>query len=237
MKTRIAIVEDETVLREELGFQLAHMGFEVETFEDALQLYRRLAVQSFAVVVLDIGLSGEDGLSICRYLREHDRRLGLVFVTARALRDDRLTGLKAGADAYLTKPIDIDELKLILVRLAERSTSKADAYAPEDTDSLSVNSWHLEPKRSSLHTPRNQIVIVTLNEIRLLTALMRKPGNAVNNQELAKALALLPDEYNKHRVEVIISRLRDKVVRETGVTLPLMTRRGQGYVFQPVGHE
>jgi DNA-binding response OmpR family regulator len=108
----IAIVEDERILRDELAFQLTHLGFAVETFETAAQLYRRLAVCRYAVVVLDIGLADEDGLSICRYLRRHDKQLGLVFITARATRDDRLTGLQAGGDAYLTKPVDIDELAL-----------------------------------------------------------------------------------------------------------------------------
>src|SRR5574343_1426377 len=78
MKTRIAIVEDEPMLREELAFQLRHMGFSVNTFENAQQFYRWLAVEKFDVVILDIGLAGEDGLSICAHLREHDRDVVLI---------------------------------------------------------------------------------------------------------------------------------------------------------------
>lgn len=229
---QIAVVEDEAVLREELAFQLGHMGFAVETFENAAQLFRRLAVHRFDVVVLDIGLAGEDGLSICRYLREHDRRIGLVFATARAQRDDRLTGFEAGADAYLTKPIDIDELSLILQRLSERATSE-NAEPAQALPEAESSSWRLEGERGFLLVPGNHRVQLTLNEVRLLGALMGMPDRAVGNRELAMALALLPDEFNKHRVEVIISRLREKVLRETGVPLPVITKRGHGYAFQP----
>ncbi len=112
----VSVVEDEPVLRQELAFQLGHLGFAVETFETAAAFYRYLAVRPRTIAVLDIGLPDEDGLSICHHLRQHDSQMGIVFVTARALRDDKLTGLNAGADAYLVKPIDVDELVLILSR-------------------------------------------------------------------------------------------------------------------------
>lgn len=230
-KPTIAIVEDEAVLREELAFQLRHFGFAVETFESATQLYRRLAVGQFDAVVLDIGLHGEDGLSICSYLREHDKQIGIVFVTARALRDDRLVGLQAGADAYLTKPVDIDELHLLLKRLCERANS-AGSPAPEAA-TLGDGEWRLDTDSEFLYVPGNLRVRLTLNELRLLGVMLEKPGKVVGGQELALALGLLPDEYNKHRVEVIISRLRDKVQRETGVILPVKSKRGVGYAFQP----
>ena len=75
----VVIVEDEPVLREELAFQLGHLGFAVEAFESANQLYRHLATAHVPLVVLDIGLEGEDGLSVCQYLRSHDSRIGIVF--------------------------------------------------------------------------------------------------------------------------------------------------------------
>jgi DNA-binding response OmpR family regulator len=228
----IAIVEDERILRDELAFQLTHLGFAVETFETAAQLYRRLAVRRYAVVVLDIGLADEDGLSICRYLRLHDKQLGLVFITARTTRDDRLIGLQAGGDAYLTKPVDIDELALLLRRLAERTGDALDW--PASPDPLQPSSgWRLEPGGDVLRAPDGARIRLSLNEARLLQRLLYRPDEVVTSQELARTLGLLPDEYDKHRLEVIISRLRDKVLRETGRTLPLYARRGQGYRFAP----
>ena len=222
----IALVEDEAILREELCFQLGHLGFAVEGFPDAASFYRWLAVRAFAAVILDIRLEGEDGLAICRYLREHDNQIGIVFVTARALRDDRLNGLHAGADAYLTKPVDIDELALILRRLLARHAPPAIASVPGGSAA-----WQLEDGSDCLRLPSGARVRLTVNELRLLRVLMEKPGEVAVTQELALALGLLPEEFDKHRVEVIISRLRDKVLRETGVALPVLTRRGQGYCF------
>lgn len=225
----IAVVEDERILRDELAFQLTHLGFAVETFETAAQLYRRLAVRRYAVVVLDIGLADEDGLSICRYLRRHDKQLGLVFITARTTRDDRLTGLQAGGDAYLTKPVDIDELALLLRRLAERN---GDALGRPTPGPLQPSGgWRLESGGDVLHTPDGARIRLSLNEARLLQRLLHCPDEVVTSRELARTLGLLPDEYDKHRLEVIISRLRDKVLRETGRTLPLRARRGLGYRF------
>lgn len=231
----IGIVEDEDTLREELAFQLTHMGFSVEAFSNANQLYRRLAVARFDVVILDIGLDGEDGLSICTYLREHDKRIGIVFVTARALREDRLQGMHAGADAYLTKPIDIEELSFLLRRLAERVEADASppSIAPKPQGVPQVaGGWRLDVGSEMLFLPDGRKLRMTLNEARLLAALLATPGDTVSANRLSCALELLPDEYNKHRVEVIISRLRDKVKRECDIDLPLLTKRGRGYLFQ-----
>ena len=127
----VSLVEDEAVLRQEMAFQLGHNGFSVETFESASAFYRYLATRPRTIAVLDIGLSGEDGLSVCRYLRQHDDRMGIVFVTARSLREERLEGLASGADAYLVKPVDMDELMLILKRLATR-------FAQDDASTATI---------------------------------------------------------------------------------------------------
>ncbi|NCC32579.1 MAG: response regulator, partial [Chloroflexia bacterium] len=102
----VAIVEDEPVLREELAFQLEHLGFVVQAFDSVEACYRYLAVRPRTILVLDIGLEGEDGLSACQYLRANEMTIGIIFVTARSLQHERIAGLAAGADAYLIKPID-----------------------------------------------------------------------------------------------------------------------------------
>lgn len=221
----VVIVEDEPVLREELAFQLEHMGFAVETFENASQLYRHLAIAHTSLVVLDIGLEGEDGLSVCRYLRAHDSRIGIVFVTARSMRDQRIEGLKAGADAYLVKPIDIDELALVLRRLAEHSTWPAiERRKPTPTPS-----WLLDDNQHVLLSPNGARISLTLIEIRLLWALIGAAPQTCTHAQLGIALGVSPDELDKHRIEVIISRLRGKVLREAGEKMPLLTDRSQGY--------
>lgn len=230
-KSLVAVVEDESVLRDELAFQLEHLGFAVETFEGATQLYRRLAVQKFAVLILDISLGGEDGLSICQHIRQHDKSTGIVFVSARSLRNDRLEGLSAGADAYFVKPIDLQEFAFVVQRLAERHHSWIDGFksvrvAPEEE----ANAWwELDRQAASLKAPGGASVSLTLNEARLLRALFAKRNEVCTHRELGFALGLHSDEFDKHRLEVILSRLRAKVLRRAGRELPVQVLRGAGY--------
>lgn len=214
------------MLREETAFQLGHMGFDVEAFDSAAQLYRRLVSRRFAVLVLDIGLEGEDGIAICRYVRENNQAVGIVFVTARSLRNDRLVGLDAGADAYLTKPVDMDELALILRRLALRSQASGPA-----TPVAEGGGWSLDADGAALIAPDGSRLRLSLVELQLLRVLFRKAGILSTADELLVALGMVPGEGDKHRVEVILSRLRDKVKRQSGLMLPVTTVRGAGYLL------
>ncbi|UZR27943.1 response regulator transcription factor [Methylococcus mesophilus] len=228
----VSIVEDEPVLREELAFQLAHHGFAVETFENAAQFYRYLAVRPKTVAVLDIGLAGEDGLSVCQYLRSHDTGMGIVFVTARGLRDDRLSGLDAGADAYLVKPVDLDELVLILRRLGQRLTTAATAE-PRPVRASMDGQWELDSGLGMLVTPNGTRIRLSLSEAQLLHALLAHQGEPCTHAELAAALGSMPEDYNKHRTEVIFSRLRERVYRHSGLALPIQAERCVGYRLLP----
>ena len=224
----VSIVEDEVVLREEMAFQLEHLGFVVQAFENAEQFYRYLVGQPKTIAVLDIALYGEDGLSICRHLRSTNAAMGIVFVTARVLRDERLVGLLAGADAYLTKPVDIDELVLILRRLALRLEVEApNADPPVLTTTLS--GWKMEADSSFVIAPNEVRVRLSINEAQLLRVLLKQPGAICSHVELGMALGLTVDEIDKHRIEVILSRLRSKAARSAGMPLLIQSERGIGY--------
>ena len=220
------------ILREEMAFQLRHCGFAVEIFETAVQLYRYLAVHPRTIAVLDIGLAGEDGLSICQYLRSHDNRVGIVFVTARGLRDDRLTGFAAGADAYLVKPVDMDELVLILKRLEDRFQPPISTHGSSEATHSEAGQrgvWRLDSGGNFLIAPNGVQVRLATAEIQLLRALMARPDDVCTHVELGGALELHPHEFDKHRIEVILSRLRAKILRTTGMQPPLHSKRGVGY--------
>lgn len=118
-KLRVFLVEDTDDLREEIVFGLNALGLEVSGFADANALYRAMAVKPCNIVVIDVGLPGEDGFSIAAHLRDN-HALGIVFLTARAALDDRLHGLGLGADNYLVKPIDVRELAATLFALGRR---------------------------------------------------------------------------------------------------------------------
>lgn len=229
----VALVEDDAALRDELQFQLQHLGFDVVAFADAYGLYRYMATQRVAAVVLDIGLPGEDGLSIARLLRAHDAQLGLVFVTARVQRSDRLAGLQAGADAYLIKPVDVDELALLLHRLLARLNllRKPEPEPETQHDQIHAEHWKLFPERALLVSPLGTTLRLTVVEMQLLTALVKGQGKPVRLQMLARSMGLAEDEWHHHRMEVVVSRLRAKVERHTGLKAPVRTVRCEGYAW------
>lgn len=231
----VALVEDESTLRDEMAFQLTHHGFRVLAFADAFGLYRHMATGTVAAVVLDVGLPGEDGLSIAQLLRSHDQQLGIVFLTARAQRSDKMTGLKAGADAYLVKPVDLDELVLLLRRLLARQATaqaKPAAQPPAQAGLKEAELWKLNRDRVKLIAPNGQTVQLTLVELQLLTVLAVREGQVCKPAELAHGMGLLDDEWSQHRLEVIVSRLRSKVLREAGLPAPVRTVRGMGYAWR-----
>jgi DNA-binding response OmpR family regulator len=223
----ISIVEAEVGLRMEMAAQLERLGFKVITFGNAYEFYRYLAIRPMTIAVLDIDLPVEDGIAICQYLRDHNQSMGIVFVTERDTRDDRLAGLAAGADAYMTKPADMDELALVLKRLALRFIrhKRANDLPRQGT----VNSWHMEPNSIFLIAPNGIRIKVTANESLLLRTLLKKRGTVCTHAELGIAIELHLEELNKHRIEVILSRLSNKVKRLSGLALPLQSFRGMGY--------
>ncbi len=223
----LAVVEDEPALLEEMCFQLRHLGYTVQPFENAAQLYRYLATASCTVAVLDVGLPGEDGLEICQHLRTHDSQMGIVFVTARGLREDRLRGLATGADAYLVKPIDMDELVLVLDRLSLRAARNGDAG--NTPPMLESGIWSLDLASAMLVAPNGFKSRVTVNESIFLQKLIDHAGRTCTHVELGAALGVHPDDLDKHRVEVIVSRMKTKIERTVGLPLPLRAVRGLGY--------
>lgn len=223
----ISVVEDHADLRRLISIQLESAGFKVNTFENANQFYRFLAFQERTIAILDIGLNGEDGLSICRYLRSKDPMMGIVFVTGRNTREDRLTGLTAGADAYLTKPVDMEELVLKVKRLALRLASKPSSAGPARAEQ--PGAWSMGADAAFTVAPNGVRVRLSVNETQLMHVLWTPPGRACSHAELGAALGLLAEEVDKHRIEVILHRLRTKVERSAGMTLPVKSCRGFGY--------
>ena len=225
----VCIVEDEAVLLEEMCFQLRHRGLSVHGFQSPPELYRFLATQPCTVVVLDIALPGEDGLAICQYLRSHQQRMGVIFVTARGLRQDRLEGLAAGGDAYLVKPVDMDELMLQIKRLAER---QALATAPQALPVKSAQpGWQLDDQSLQLVGPQGTTARLSMTEFQVARCLLRKVGQTCTHAEIAAAMGLQPEEWDHHRIEVVLSRLRNKAERDTGHALPVRSVRGVGYLM------
>lgn len=241
----VFLVEDDEILRESLRFILEQNRYTVTAVDSAAALYRQMAVQAVDAVILDVGLEGESGFTICEYLRAHNPQLGIVFATGMDAPDDRFKGLSCGADAYLTKPVDTRELLLVLARIRDRwlaraaelarlSTSQrldhlgAAAEPPAPAPPLATR-WTLRVTSGLLQAPNGKTRRISSNERALLYGLGQAGGEPLSAEELAKILDFAVDDGHRHRIEVIVSRLRRNVEQSTGMPLPLMSVRGTGY--------
>ncbi|MCK9259761.1 MAG: response regulator transcription factor [Azoarcus sp.] len=230
---RVCVVDDDDDLRDEIVLGLEESGFGVRGFPGSRELYRGLLHAPCDVVILDIGLPGEDGFSITTSLKEICK-VGIVLLTSRTSIESRVKGLMDGADAYLTKPIDLRELAATVLSVHRRiafqnrepgEVTGAGAPAPQPaatTWSLSVDGWRLM-------APNDRSVSLTGSERLFLTCLFSHLNEVVRRDVLVEAMGHRADYYLSHRLDMMISRLRKKVLGETGLALPLRAVRGTGF--------
>lgn len=231
----VAVVEDDAELRDDILVPgLREFGFDVVGLESAEALYRHILSSPCELIVLDVGLPNEDGLSALAHLRAaKGMELGIVMLTGLADGSDRVRGLAGGADAYLTKPVEIDVLAATLHSLLRRMRTVSPASSSEQGESL-VTNWHLDEAGWCLLAPDGKQVPLTRSERRLLAPLLASAGAAVSREDLVSSLTEDTVSFDHHRLEMIIHRLRRKVEDRLGRPLPLRSVRGMGYVFTMV---
>lgn len=221
---QVAVCEDNDALRDILVSVLPKFGLRVFGVGSAEALDRLLQEREIDIVVLDLGLPGEDGLSAAARLRRERPSLGIVMLTARALLDDRIRGMNQGADLYFVKPVDMAELAASLASLHRRVLQlKARPRQP----------WRLARGRGVLEAPSGVAINLTESECLILARLFQSPGLPLDREELVSALAWPSDIKVYQRLASIISRLRAKVVEAVPEeAFPLRTIHGTGYVFR-----
>jgi len=208
--------------QEELVSFLQHAGHEVHAVENSIMLERCLLQFSPAIVVLDYNLPGESGLTIAARLHERfGSEIGLVMVTARSLAVDRVECRRAGVDDYLVKPIDFDELLLLIDNLQQRLT------APGTIESV----WQVNLLRSEIIPPGALPISLTGWEALLLQALAIAPRLQADRDTLMRALGKNPLAYDPRALETNISRLRQKLPLLEDGRNPIQAVRGMGYQF------
>lgn len=225
----LAVVEDDRALREEVLLPvLAQSGFSVVGMERALDLYRSMMLRSYDLVLLDIGLPDEDGLSIAAHLRSLSPRIGIVMLTGYDSGQDRIRGLRAGADAYLPKPVDMEELVTTLRNLARRVVRDTnEAHAHERTSTK----WRLDERGWCILTPRGVEIEMTLAERQVMAMLAAEAGIPVQREALIARLVKNAHDFDPHRLEMLIHRLRKKCQQLAEEELPLRAVRSVGYVL------
>jgi two-component system, OmpR family, response regulator PhoP len=218
---RLALVEDSVPLRTNTLLSLEAAGFVVQGFGQVEDFYRATSVRPFDIVLMDLGLPGEDGVSAIQHLSASDG-LGIIVITARGALADREAAMAAGADHYLVKPIRHMELVSAIDALWRRMGR---SKLPQEG-----LHWVLDPVQDTLTDPQGRCIHLTHSESILMQALADCPRMAVERETLLQTLFPGQRDANLHRIEVLVSRLRQKF-KSHGVVLPLRSIFGKGLCF------
>ncbi len=229
---RIWVVEDDPEWRGMVVEELEYHGATARGIESVEALYRELAVDRCDILVLDVGLPGEDGLSATGHLRRMDG-MGIVLVTGRSGTADMAHGLAMGADIYLSKPLELPVLVAALHSLHRRMSLSPSATpsAAGDPDRHGSNAWSLRADGWDLHAPNGRMLTLTVAERGFLRELFATPGEAADRERLIAAVTDQPWDFDPHRLEVLVHRLRTRVRTATQQELPVRTLRGVGYLL------
>jgi two-component system OmpR family response regulator len=234
--THIAVLDDELDITQLLGNYLKTHGYRVSQLHSGRALMELMAKDTPALVLLDLGLPGEDGFVIARQLREH-WRCGLVIVTGRGDAVDKVVGLEVGADDYVTKPFDLRELvariKAVLRRIEGAPAAPVAAAAPAAPDRLVFERWQLDTAGRRLTHPDGHDVPLTSGEFDLLCVLARHPGRVLSRDFLLEQTRGREAGPFDRTIDVQIGRLRKKIEADPEQPQIIKSVRSAGYVFVP----
>jgi two-component system, OmpR family, response regulator TctD len=223
---KLLLVEDDPAMRTTLQRSLARRGLNVDTCADGPLALLRWPAFAPDVVVLDLTLPGLDGLQVLQHARQRGWDTPVLILTARGTVGDRVTGLNTGADDYLPKPFDLDELEARVRALARRrpvSTATVPSREP-----LRLGELLLDREQGAFYS-QGQVLDLTPRESALLQALLARPGQALAKERLFELV--FPGELDVHyeAIEVVVYRLRRKLA---GTGVELVTLRGLGYLLK-----
>ncbi|WP_166268883.1 response regulator transcription factor [Marinobacter caseinilyticus] len=216
---RLLLVEDDCLLADGLTRQLEKAGFSVDTTQTAKQAIILGEQEDYRVGILDLGLPDGNGLDVLRRWRTSSVSFPVLILTARGDWQDKVNGLKAGADDYLAKPFQAEELIARLYAIVRRSEGRVQA-------TVKAGRFELDENRQSLKIGDGSVHSLTGTEFRLLRCLMSRPGHVFSKEQLIEQLYNLNESPSDNVIEAYIRRLRKLVGAET-----IATRRGQGYLF------
>lgn len=215
---RILLAEDDPVLGDGLRTGLAQAGFTVDWVRDGTAAEHALVCEAFALLILDLGLPGRDGLTVLRRLRQRGASLPVLILTARDATEVKVAGLDAGADDYLVKPIDLDELAARVRALLRRAGGRAEPL-------LEVGDIRLDPAARTVDIA-GRPVNLSGREFSILQLLLENAGRVIRRSQLEASLYGWGEGLESNALEVHIHHLRRKLGNER-----IRTLRGVGYLF------
>ena len=225
--TTLLLVDDEPTLREPLAEYLTRQGFVVQEAESAAAARTRLAQATPDLVLLDIMMPGEDGLSLCRHLVE-SRRLPTILLTAKGEAMDRIIGLEIGADDYVTKPFEPREL-VARIRSVLRRAERPAAPATDDELLYEFEGWQLDPLKHRLTDPDGALVPLSTAEFRMLRAFCDHPRQVLDRDRLLDMVQGREAHLFDRAVDNQVSRLRRKIEADPLRPTLITTVRSHGY--------
>lgn len=226
--SRILIVEDDFEIARMLSEALAENGMTVAVAESGAEMDTLLRNGKFDLIVLDVMLPGEDGLSICKRLRL-ETTVPILMLTALGEEIDRVVGLEIGADDYVTKPFSARELTARIRALLRRTAYPSQERARSKV--LRFNGWQIDLIRRQLHDPSNARVATTTHEFDLLLAFCRNAGRVLSREQLLGVTHAGLAGPIERSIDVHVSRLRQKIEADARDPVLLKTVRLGGYLF------
>ena len=222
----VLIVEDDIDLREEMAHYLTSSGYTVTVVGSVAQAEQALA-GAFDLLLLDINLPDGCGMELCRRMRPYIKS-GIVMCTGRSERELRIMGLKDGADAYLVKPVDPEEIEANFTSLERRLKRHHASILP--TAAVPIQ-WRVDRTHQTLTGPNGNVINLSRSESLLLGCISLEPDRLASRSKLLEAFEVAGTSFDGRRMEALASRLRSKVIEKMGLNLPLQPVYGKGYTF------
>ena len=225
MSTVLIVDDDDEIRRLVVGYLEDHDVLACAA-RDGEEMRRALATQDVSIVLLDIMLTGEDGLSLLRWLKDHTET-PVIMLSALAEESDRVIGLEMGADDYLTKPFSARELLARIRAVLRRTPSQLSVHRTGQEERYVFSGWQLDANRRELVDPDGVLISLTAGAYDLLLAFARNPGRVLTRDQLLELTRGRRAEPFDRSIDVQLSRLR----KQLGASDLIKTVRGGGYLF------
>ncbi len=232
---KILVVDDDSRLRALLQRYLEEQGYLVKAVADGEQMDRALSREIYSLMVLDLMLPGEDGMSICERLRKENNAIPIIMLTAKGDDADRINGLEAGADDYLPKPFNPRELLARVKAVLRRQVKELPGAPSQQEEVVSFGPFSLDLSTRTL-TKDGEAVALTTGEFAVMKALVQHPREPLTRDKLMNLARGREWSAMERSIDVQVSRLRRLIEDDPSNSRYIQTVWGVGYVFVPDGN-
>jgi two-component system OmpR family response regulator len=231
----LLLVDDDSEICELLSDLLRKYGYQVLTAPDGIRMFQLLDKHKVDLIILDVMLPGEDGLTLCRRLRSQSI-IPIIMLTANGEETDRIIGLEMGADDYMAKPFNPRELvariKAVLRRSHDMRIAVADKHAA--TEKIKFSGWTLDTSARRLLSPDSIEITLSAGEFALLNTFIARPKRVLSRDQLLELLHNRSPGPFDRSIDIQVSRLRQKLELDPKKPQIIKTVRGGGYIFAPI---